>query len=435
MSGSLPGAVRTAAADDAAKPAAAATVSPERAFVRLWRKAGAFEKIEFASVDGPTLYLGGAPHGLEAVEVETGHPLWMHPGLLPPEFPPIENDKVLYFVEGGQLVTLNPANGDELSRARPRFSFFTKVYPAERYCVFASGDQYVYAISTDKGARIWRAPIDGNPTASTWNGGTMLYFTTSQGILYGVNIPTMEISWHYQFPRQTCSAPALAGNVIYVGSSDYYLYAFDALIGDVQWKLSLSAPVIGTPMAIGARVYAATNEHLIHAVDISTQKELWTLPGDRLLTTTPEHLIFLRKDKGANVIGMADAATGKVISEISAEEYVLFAAPAEGGIFYAVGKTGDVLAIGDRPAVEAREAAKEEARKAALTAPTTAPAAAAPTTAPAEAPTTAPAAAPTTAPAEAPTAAPAAAPTAAPAEAPTTAPSAAPTAPAEAPKP
>ena len=169
------------------------------------------------------------------------------------------------------------------------------------------------------------------------------------------------------------------------------------MIGDVQWKLSLSAPVLTTPVVVGSRIYAATTEKLIHAVDLNTQTDLWTIPGDRLLTTTPEHLIFLRKDKDTNVIGMADAATGKVISEMTADQYVLFAAPTEGGIFYAVGKTGDVLAIGDRAAVVAREAAKEAARKAALTAP------AAATTAPAEAPSAAPTA-PATAPSAAPTA-------------------------------
>jgi len=406
-SGGLPGAARTAAADEAAKPGAAATLSPERAFVRLWQKSGAFEKIAFASVDGPTLYLAGAPRGLEAVEVETGHSQWMHPGVLPADFPPIEYAKVLYLVEGGRLVTINPETGEELGRVKPRFSFFTPAYPTERYCIFAAGDQYVYAVTNDKGARAWRAAIDGQPTGSTWNtDDTMMYFATSRGVLYGVSMTAMEITWQLPFSRQSCSSPTLAGDTVYIGSSDYYLYAVNALIGDVQWKLSLSAPVLETPMVVGSRVYAATTEKLIHAVDLSTQKELWTLPGDRPLTSTPEHLIFLRKDKDVNVIGMADLATGKVISEMTAEKYVLFAAPAEGGVFYAVGKTGDVLAIGDRAAAEAREAAKEAARKAALTAPAAAPSTAA--TAPAEAPsaaTTAPAAAPSTtstAPAEAP---------------------------------
>jgi pyruvate/2-oxoglutarate dehydrogenase complex dihydrolipoamide acyltransferase (E2) component len=100
---------------------------------------------------------------------------------------------------------------------------------------------------------------------------------------------------------------------------------------------------------------------------------------------------------------MADLATGKVISEMTAEKYVLFTAPAEGGIFYAVGQTGDVLAIGDRAAVQAREAEKEAAKRAAPTAPAVAPSPS--PTAPATAPTTAPAEAPT-APAEAPATAP-----------------------------
>jgi outer membrane protein assembly factor BamB len=321
-----------------------------------------------------------------------------------------------------------------LTRVKPRFGFFTPAYPAERFCMFASGDQYVYAVTVETGARIRRSTIDGNPTGSTWNGATMIYVTTSRGILYGVSIPRMEITWHHQFSQPSCLSPALAGTMVYVGSADYYLYALDASIGDVQWKVSLSAPVLETPVIVGSRAYAATTEKLIHAVDLATHQDLWQIPGDRLLTTTPEHLIFLRREKDGNVIGMADAATGKVISEMSAAQYVLFTGPAEGGIFYAVGRTGDVLAIGDRTVIVAREAAKEAARKAAITGPTAAPTAApsAATTAPAAAPTAAPSAEPTAPPA-APTAAPSAEPTA-PATAPTAAPSAEPTAPAEAPR-
>jgi len=398
ISGGRPGAVRTAVADQTAKPGAAETLSPARAFVQLWHKPGAFEKIVSASAADQTLYVLGAPRGLEAVEVETGLPKWIHPGVLPAEFPPIESNKVLYLVEGGRLVTLNLATGQELSRVKSRFSFFTPAYPFEQYCFFASGDQYVYAVTVDTGARVWRAPVDGQPTGSTWDGVSMIYFTTSRGILYNVNMITQEITWQHQFPRESCSPPALAGNIVYVGTSDYYLYALNALIGDIQWRLSLSAPVLETPVVIGSRVYAATTEKLIHAVDLNTQKDLWTIPGHRLLTTTPEHLIFLRKGNDANVIGMVDVATGKVISEMTAGQYDIFVGPAEGGIFYAVGKTGDVLAIGDRAAVQAREAAKEAAREAALTAP--AAPATAPTTAPAPS-ATAPSLAPT-APAEAP---------------------------------
>jgi outer membrane protein assembly factor BamB len=398
ISGSRPGAVRTAVADQPAKPSAAETLSPARAFVQLWHKPGAFEKIEFACAADQTLYIAAAPRGLEAVEVETGLSKWIHTGALPAEFPPVERNKVLYLVEGGRLVTLNPDTGEQLGRVRTRFSFFTTAYPFEQYCFFASGDEYVYAVRIETGARAWRSPMDGQPTGSTWDGDNMMYFTTSRGILYNVNMTTQEITWQHQFPRPSCSAPTLAGKTVYVGSSDYYLYALNAWIGDIQWRLSLSAPVLETPMVVGSRIYAATTEQLIHAVDLDTQKDLWTVPGDRPLTTTPEHLIFLRKGKEANVIGMADLATGKVISEMTAGGYDIFVAPAEGGIFYAVGKTGDVLAIGDRAAVQAREAAKEAAKEAALTAPAAAPTApAAAPTAPAEAPAAAP-----TAPAEPP---------------------------------
>jgi outer membrane protein assembly factor BamB len=391
ISGALPGARRTAAAEETATPGAGEMVSPARAFVRLWHAPCAFPKTVFAATDGSTLYIGGTPRGLEALETETGHIKWLHSGVMPPEYPPIERDKVLYLVEGGQLVTLNPATGEELTRVKPRFGFLTPAYPADSHCVFASGDQYIYAVTAKTGARTWRAPMDGRPTGSTWDGSTMMYFTTGEGRLYAVSIPAMEISWNHDFLQPSCSTPAVNGNSVYVGSSDYYLYAVNSLIGDVQWKLSLSAPVLGTPVIVGSRLYVGTTEQLIHAVDLNAHQDLWVVPGDCVLTTTPEHLIFLRKGNLVNVIGMADIATGKVISEMSAAQYVRFTGPAEGGVFYAIGEDGDVLAIGDRAFVVAQETAKEAAKEAARNAPPAAAPAAAPT---APAPT-APAAEPT----------------------------------------
>ena len=41
----------------------------------------------------------------------------------------------------------------------------------------------------------------------------------------------------------------------------------------------------------------------------------------------------------------------------------MFAAAPEGGIFYAVSRTGGVLALGDRAAVEARRAQEEKEKK------------------------------------------------------------------------
>ena len=137
-----------------------------------------------------------------------------------------------------------------------------------------------------------------------------------------------------------------------------------AATGSVQWQTGLSAAALGQPLVAGSRVYAATNEQLIHAVDLKTHDDLWTVAGDRVLTTTPEHVIFLGKSKTDNWIGMADAATGKVISRATALQYVLFAATPEGGVVYAIGKKGDVRAIADRAAVVAGKAAakaREEA--------------------------------------------------------------------------
>ena len=178
-----------------------------------------------------------------------------------------------------------------------------------------------------------------------------------------MSILGQDITWQHTFPNEFCSPPTQAEKSIYVGCADYYLYAVDAATGSVQWRTDLSAPALGQPLVAGPRVYAATSEKLIHAVDLKTHDDLWTVAGERVLTTTPKHVIFLGKNNTENWIGMADAATGKVISRATALQYVLFAAAPEGGVVYAIGKKGDVLAIANRAAVVAGKARRKRARR------------------------------------------------------------------------
>ena len=422
-------------------PAAAEEALPaQRAFVRLWHLPAAFNDVKGATVIGKRLYIAGARRGLEAVDAETGVPLWLRLGQLPLDFPPTELGKVLYIVEGGQLVALDRETGLTLTRANSKLGFLTPPYPGEGHCIVGSGDKggYVYSVTTKTAVKLLRLELDDYPIKSTWDGESAAYFLTAKGTLYRVSIQSEDITWQHTFPNEFCSAPTQAEDSIYIGCADYYLYALAATTGSVQWKTVLSAPVLGQPLIAGPRVYAATTEKLIHAVDLKTHDDLWTVAGDRVLTTTPKHVVFLARNNTENWIGIADAATGQVISRATALQYVLFAAAPEGGVVYAIGKEGDVLAIADREAVLAGNAAKarEEAAEGSLMPPPAAPAVPPPPAAPAPAPSTAPEApAPSTTPQPppAPTAPAPAAPAASPPPAaPAPAPSAAPEAPAPA---
>jgi len=348
-----------------ARPAARQEgLPPSRLLVELWpQKVGIFNEAKMATLLGRRLYVSGWPRGVEAINVESGLTDWIYPSRLPIDAAPTESEKTAYLVDGGQIVTVDLSNGIEQSRTRTRFGILTPIYLGVSECVFGSGDEHVYGVSPTTGLKEWRVSLDGYVAGSAWPGGDLAYFVSSQGTVHAIFISTHETAWRHTFDKPWCSAPSLAGEVLYIGSVDYYLYALDARSGSVLWRVVLGAPVLGAVVAAGPRVYATTTEEIIHAVDTTAQRVVWTVPGHRVLTTTPEHVIFTRRQGGDNVICVADSTTGKVLSEAAARGYELFAAAPEGGIFYAVSRTGGVLALGDRAVIEARRAQEEKEKK------------------------------------------------------------------------
>lgn len=348
--------------------------APARLLIKLWKKPGTFDAVKIVSLSQDTLYLAGAPRGMEAIDLERGQVRWVHLGRFPVDIAPIQRGNVLHFAEGGQVVTLNLASGLETGRYRTRVGFRSPIYPSESTWAVAATDDHIIGLVADSGQKAWRVTLDDYAFASTWDGTRLMYATTAAGSVYAVGIPTHEIVWHYKFGKVNCSPPVLQDRTLYVGSEDYYLYAFEAVSGAMLWKQVMSAPVLDAPLATATRLYVPTRDGLVHAFDPKERKDLWTLKASRVLTTTPERVIYLRTQGDDNFIGLANSATGAVLAEAGAKDYEHFAAGAEDGIFYAVTHRGGVLALGDRDAVETMRLKREAAR---LTTTTTLPAAAA----------------------------------------------------------
>ena len=336
-----------------------------RFLARLWVHPGAFEKVNHVALDDRTLFVAGTPRGVEAINVKDGSWLWRHLGKLLVDEAPTVRGNVVYLVEGGQFVTLDRNNGRELSRNRTRIGTLTPVYAGTNAWVIGATNERIYGITPETGLGCWHITLDSSILDAMWNGVGTFYCRTSRGTLYAASVASKDVTWQYKFPKPDCSPIALTQDALYVGCADYYLYAISAETGDERWKVCLNAPVLGTPVAVETRVYVSTDDGVLHAVDTQSQTVLWRIPNaERVLTTTPKHVIFLRGDEGANVIGVADAETGEVLSQATAFRYEHFVAEPDTGIFFAVAQNGDVLAIADREVAQQQREAEKQARKA-----------------------------------------------------------------------
>jgi outer membrane protein assembly factor BamB len=341
----------------------ASALPASRVLVQLWKKPGAFERLIIASTGSDCLYLGGTPRGLDAVEPDSGLTRWRHIGKLPVDSAPTERDRTVLLVEGGQLVTLDRQTGLELTRSKTRIGLRSPIYAGESAWVVAGSDDHLYALVPDTSLKSWRTLIGDYIVSSTWNGANMAYFISAKGMLYAVSIPTREIAWRYDFKKVDVSPPVFWKKYVLVGSVDSYVYVLDSSGGAVVAKILAGNPVLQAPVPARDRLYFTSNDGVLHAVDLGSQTELWTAsPGGRVLTTTPEHVLCVRRDRtsGVNLVDVLDAATGKAITEASSLKYERFVAAPESGVFFAVGDKGDVLAIADRSILQGYPAAKQK---------------------------------------------------------------------------
>ena len=331
-------------------------LSPSEVLVRLWTYSGKFDEVTLVHVKGSTLYLSGKPHGLDALNVADGSYRFRHLGKYVVEHPPVERMDRIYLVEGGQFVTLNRKTGGEVTRTNTRIGAVAAIFPGVDSWGVCSTDDRIYGIAPETGIKLWRVTLDDHIVDAVWDGGEIIYAMTAKGTLCAVSMFKRNVVWERKLPHPNCSPLTLAGGQIYVGSADYFLYVVSAVSGEILNQVCLSAPVLAKPLVVGDRIYVANNRGVLHAFDITKNAVLWTTPGQRVLTTTPARVALLRTDNGGNVIVVADAATGAVISQVRASRHTFFAADPASGVFFAVAKNGDVLAIADREASEAAKA-------------------------------------------------------------------------------
>jgi len=333
-------------------------ISPSRLLVKLWTLPGAFAEVKRVTLLHGRLYIAGKPRGIEVIDARDGTRLWRHDGrYLVDEVPTVYEDTVL-LVEGGEFVTVSGNTGRELSRSRTRLGAVTPLFPGRDCWAVGSTNDRVYGLFPNSGRRFWHITLDGHIENITPRGHNMLYVQTSAGSLYAVSRSRREVMWHHKFPKPDCSPAALVGDTLFIGCEDYYFYMLSIEKGDVSSKICLSAAVMGKPVVTKSHAFVTTTDGVLHAVDRGTYSVAWALPNaERVLTTTPEHVIFLRRDGTTNLIGVAEAGTGKIISQATALRYDFFAADPNAGVFYAVARNGDVLAIADRTADQKAQAA------------------------------------------------------------------------------
>jgi outer membrane protein assembly factor BamB len=137
----------------------------------------------------------------------------------------------------------------------------------------------------------------------------VLYFGTSDGIVFAINWKQKTVDWKYgdlQRPFEIHSSPAVTDELVIIGSGDKRLHAIHRETGEAVWTFPTRAAIDGSPVVAGNRVYVGSRDKTLYAVRLGDGEEVWKFNAAQPITASPAIA------EGCLVIG-TEAADGRLL--------------------------------------------------------------------------------------------------------------------------
>ena len=289
-------------------------------------------------VDNGTLYFGSKMGKLYALDIETRETVWSFPaeGALAGIYStPVIRDGSLFF--GSYEI------------ATTSFLIF------QNQDIQGRG----YALEVTKGEEDWHFPKDSSQDpepfiGSPALGGGLVYFTSSDGDVYALEMETGALKWSFEGGKEIWAGPAWADGTLYVGSADKNLYAFDAATGDQRWHFTAGGAIYTTPYINGDLVYFGALDNKVYAVDTESGAEVWTYQtgnwvwagpvenGGLLYAASLDHSLYAL-DAASGALRWAFEAGDMIPASPVIADGVVFLAAREAGVYALEAETGGQL--------------------------------------------------------------------------------------------
>jgi outer membrane protein assembly factor BamB len=157
---------------------------------------------------------------------------------------------------------------------------------------YLAGGPYVYAVSLQTGAQVWRFPASSsaaNPFYATpvLTPDGQLIVGGFDKKLYSINPQTGQSTWQFTGAHDRFFGGVVAvNNMIYAPNADYNLYALD-LKGQLQWTFEADQSIWGAPVSDGTNIYFGTLGRKFYAVNAKTGKQVWMQVLDGAVLGSP----------------------------------------------------------------------------------------------------------------------------------------------------
>lgn len=165
--------------------------------------------------------------------------------------------------------------------------------------IFTSSDTMLYAIDLGTGKQRWRFTADAQIRAALISSHGIIYAASAQGTMYAINTADGKPHWSNKSIGPTRVRPIEANGVLYIGSDDNNVYAVKTTDGSVVWKTPTNDAVQCRPSVVNGVVYVGSHDGNLYALDASSGKRIWKFQTGGAVISAPavgQDLVFVGSD-------------------------------------------------------------------------------------------------------------------------------------------
>lgn len=252
-----------------------------------------------AAVAGSVLYAAAQGHGLMALNLDTGSPLWTVDTRLPVRAAPLVVGSLLFVLAGAnELLCLDRQTGSEYWQFKSE-DVLADFWPSQNQPAVTTDDGGLVfvalgastefnALNLRSGRKAWEQTVDsrmvGSPVYDAQ--ASLVFVTTWSGHVYAMDARTGHVKWRFALPQAgtpgigLAAGPAFANNTLFVGDYAGRVLALNASTGRPRWISQLSGSILAAPVVrLGnngaSDVYIADQNGNIIALNGTTGAQEW----------------------------------------------------------------------------------------------------------------------------------------------------------------
>jgi eukaryotic-like serine/threonine-protein kinase len=200
--------------------------------------------------------------------------------------------------------------------------------------IYAGGARY-FALDRETGESLWSTPLDDEVYGSPLILENQLFFTTSAGTIYAIDLRSHEIIWQFEGEGFSIASLASWENLILAGIQEN-LFALDNETGDIVWQKHVDNAFWFSPaIADGKLFVGAGSTNFAYAIDVETGEELWQFEAESdawSAAAIGDGLVYIGNKDGS--MYALDAETGEVVWQFAAEDWLVSDPVLADGILY-----------------------------------------------------------------------------------------------------